>query len=119
MMRSDGALSLALLGGGFILWSSAFVALYAIFSIGCHFGWEQVELGPMSLLRWILVALWAAHLVAHAAALVWIRGRFVSFDTAQRAKWRYLFRLGVAVHFAAGMSTGFLAVPIMGASVCI
>lgn len=41
---------------GFGAWSVAFVALYAGHAIGCELGWNMVEIGPISLLRLLLVA---------------------------------------------------------------
>ena len=50
------------LAAGFTVWCSALVALYAIHSIGCAFGWS-----PGSLLLWL-----AAALLAHLIVLGWM-----------------------------------------------
>lgn len=42
---------------GFIVWSAAFVAVYAMLSIGCAFGWDQSFLGPVSVQRLVLAGL--------------------------------------------------------------
>ena len=44
------------LAGGFAVWCSALVVLYALHAIGCAFGWSA---GP---LRWSLVLVFFAHL---------------------------------------------------------
>lgn len=119
MTRSDGMISLVLLGGGFILWSLAFVALYATSSIGCQLGWEQISVGPFNLLRLVLAAVWTAHVLAHilAFAATW---RFLSIrESSGRTKWRRLLRIGAGLNIAATSSTGLLAVPIIGSSMCI
>ena len=54
--------SLILLVAGFVIWSSAFVALYGALSVGCAFGWDAVLFGPVSALRALLIALWLLHL---------------------------------------------------------
>lgn len=41
---------------GFLVWSAGFVGLYALQSVGCAFGWDQILLvGGMSLQRMQLV----------------------------------------------------------------
>ena len=54
------------LAGGFIVWCLALVVLYALHAIGCAFGW------PAATLRWTLVLVFIAHLVA----IGWMWGRF-------------------------------------------
>lgn len=49
---------------GFLIWSSAFVMLYAVASAGCAFGWQLTAVGPVSLQRLVLVGIWLAHLAA-------------------------------------------------------
>jgi hypothetical protein len=56
---------------GWVVWSSAFVLLYALLSLGCMFGWDAPRLGPMSLLEAILITTWLAHLIALAALSTW------------------------------------------------
>ncbi|RYX97441.1 MAG: hypothetical protein EOO28_03895 [Comamonadaceae bacterium] len=61
----------ALLGltGGWMIWSSCFVALYALMSIGCEQGWHHRPILGWHTLGFTLVATWLAHLVAQAALL--------------------------------------------------
>jgi magnesium-transporting ATPase (P-type) len=50
---------------GHIVWAAGFVALYAMLSIGCEYGWHMVELGGgLSVQRAMLVALFLATLAA-------------------------------------------------------
>ncbi|WP_249691023.1 hypothetical protein [Stappia sp. WLB 29] len=68
--------SLLLLGAGFTVWAVAFVALYAMLSVGCRFGWHEVALdmaGGLSLQRLQLIAIFLVHLAAGAAVVVVLR----------------------------------------------
>ena len=68
--------SLLLLGAGFAIWASAFVALYAMLSVGCRFGWHEVTLeraGGLSLQRLQLVAIFLVHLAAGVALVALLR----------------------------------------------
>ena len=66
--------ALMMLGAGFSIWASAFVALYAMLSVGCRFGWDDVELAAgLSLQRAQLVAILFVHLAAGAALVAMLR----------------------------------------------
>lgn len=65
---------LLLLGAGFVIWSSAFVVLYAMLSVGCRFGWDGIELaGGLTLQRVQLVAIFLIHLAACAGLVLVLR----------------------------------------------
>lgn len=65
---------LLMLGAGFTLWAAAFVALYAMLSVGCRFGWDEIELaGGLTLQRAQLVAIFLAFLGAGAALAAGLR----------------------------------------------
>lgn len=61
-MRLAPTRPLALNGlvAGYVVWSAAFVVLYAVHATGCEWGW------PLPVLRAVLVALWATHLALAA-----------------------------------------------------
>lgn len=69
------ARSLLALTAGFGAWSVAFVGLYAGLSIGCELGWQGMQLGPISLLRLLLVIGFIVALLALAliATVLWRR----------------------------------------------
>ena len=46
---------LLLLTIGFVVWSGVFVGLYAGLSVGCAAGWHLISVGPVSLLRVLLI----------------------------------------------------------------
>ena len=81
VMRSGFGLLLAI--AGLVVWSSAFVALYAIVSLGCVYGWHRPELAGVRLLTALLALVWLAHL----ATLVWLQWYGLS-------RWRLLRRAG-------------------------
>ncbi len=58
------AACLVQLCGGFVLWSSCFVVLYALLSLGC-------EAGGGAWLRVVLGVAWLLHLAALGALLAW------------------------------------------------
>lgn len=64
-----------LVTAGFLIWSSAFLSLYAVASVGCAFGWPQMDAGPLSLQRAVLVGLWVAHLAAFLPLACLVRRR--------------------------------------------
>lgn len=69
MIASNG-MRLFAIAAGFIIWSIAFVVIYAALSIGCRLGWDGIALvGNWSLQRIQLVTLYALHLAAGIALL--------------------------------------------------
>ncbi|THV20207.1 hypothetical protein [Peteryoungia ipomoeae] len=62
--------SFTFLLSGFLVWSVGFLLLYGVQATGCHLGWHEVPIGPISALRLILLALLAA-MLALIGALVW------------------------------------------------
>ncbi len=123
MIGERSAANLLMLVAGLVIWSSAFVSLYALLSIGCAFGWEAQAFGPMSALRAALLALWLAHLAALALLVGWTRRR------AQRAKAhgdgtgedveRFFARTAWAATLVSVAVTLVNYAPIMGLSVCL
>lgn len=64
--RQDRSL-LFWLCAGFAVWSVAFVALYAVMSVGCERGWTEVQVvGALSLQRLVLVSLFGVSALACA-----------------------------------------------------
>lgn len=61
---------------GFTLWASAFIMLYAMLSVGCSLGWDDIELfGAVSLQRAQLTGIFLLHVLALAVLIVWLRRR--------------------------------------------
>lgn len=70
MKRSPLALSL-----GFLVWASAFIALYAMLSVGCEFGWQEMAFLGTSVQRLQLIAILIVHILAGAAVVMKLRQR--------------------------------------------
>lgn len=68
--RTASSLWLLLGIAGFIVWSSAFVALYALQGLGCALRWDALQTLGTNRLTLMLGALWLLHL-ALLAALGW------------------------------------------------
>lgn len=87
---------------GFILWSGAFLLLYAVQATGCKLGWQEIAVGPISLLRLLLSALLLSTLgLLYAAALLWLRP---ALDATEGDRHR-LLRIAKLVHLAAAVAT--------------
>jgi hypothetical protein len=103
--------ALAGLVAGFLVWSSAFVALYGLHAVGCNLGWQAPETYA-SPLRLALVAVW----LLHAAALVWLVLHFRPAAAASSAPFleRAAFTLS-ALALAVTLITG---APILALDLC-
>lgn len=108
-------LNLLWLVAGFTVWSSGFVLLYGVHAIGCRAGWPGVELGPLTVQRAVLLAIWAVHLAAGWALFVPLRG------VAKR--WTgpagdFLKGASVLVTLAALVSTLWIGAPVLFLETC-
>jgi hypothetical protein len=68
--RRVSALRLLVATGGLIVWSSAFVVLYAALSLGCEAGLQERPVAGTNALTLVLGGLWVIHL-AVVGALQW------------------------------------------------
>lgn len=118
MIGNRSAANLLVLVAGLVIWSSAFVSLYALLSVGCAFGWEARSIGPVSVQRAVLLAVWLGHLAVLALLVAWVWRR------ACRAKGDeemagFFARTALG---AAGVSVAVTLVnyaPIIGLSACL
>jgi hypothetical protein len=112
VMRTGFGLLLAV--GGLIVWSSAFVFLYAVLSLGCVYGWHRPELAGISLLTGLLALVWLAHI----AALVWLQWYGLSRWRQIRAEGKdgpalYLAALTALVAAVSLVGTVYLGTPVV------
>lgn len=98
---------------GFIVWSSGFVALYAVNAIGCAFGW------PAPLQRGILLVLFALHAAALAGFCHWSWTRWRRLERGAEKPARTLEYLGLGTGLAALAATLFVLAPALVISMCI
>lgn len=100
---------------GFTVWSIAFVALYAMLSVGCAFGWHLMPVaGPVTVQRIVLVALFALSIGAAVGTVVLARA-------ASRAEPRGspdLARIGMLAAWAALASSVVNFGPVFFLSAC-
>lgn len=112
VMRSGYGLLLAV--GGLIVWSSAFVFLYSVLSLGCVYGWHRPELAGVGLLTILLALVWLAHI----AALVWLQWYGLSRWRRIRAEGEngpalYLAALTALVAAVSLVGTVYLGTPVV------
>jgi hypothetical protein len=88
-----------LLPVGFLVWSSCFVALYALSAVGCEWGWAAVGAGPVTVHRAVLLAVWILHLAAFAPLLL-------AVVAGQDGPWRSPAVAGATAALAATIWTG-------------
>lgn len=101
---------LLLLVIGFIVWSVAFIALYAVNAIGCGFGWDS------TVQRAVLIGL----LALHAAILGGLTFGIVRHLRTRRTEpGRMLACTGLGLTVAALISTLFVFAPSLFASMCL
>ncbi|APF38551.1 hypothetical protein IMF23_07435 [Chelatococcus daeguensis] len=94
------------LAAGFGLWAVAFVALYAMLSIGCAFGWDRGSLVlGLSLQRLQLLLLLGIFLALHVALVVGLSARQQRSDTATDRFLHSAARLAAIAALAASMFT--------------
>lgn len=70
LMQASAPPALLWFVAGYVVWSLAFVALYAVQALGCEWGWHLREAGPVSLQHLVLGAIFAGHVAVIAALLL-------------------------------------------------
>jgi hypothetical protein len=87
---------------GFILWSAAFLLLYAVQATGCKLGWHQTPLGPTSLLRAVLSVM----VLSTLALFYLIASRWLTPDPGETIDSRErLLQISRLAHLAAAVAT--------------
>lgn len=109
--------ALLLLAAGFVVWSSAFVLLYAGLSVGCAFGWDRVVLGGTSAVRLGLLLVWAGHIAALAALVIYTHRRAMRATGGSRPS-AFTLRLALALSVAALVATVWTGLAIPVATLC-
>ncbi|UPG74598.1 hypothetical protein MVG78_21140 (plasmid) [Roseomonas gilardii subsp. gilardii] len=115
-MNAAGRPSGLLLLAGFAVWGSAFVALYGGVSLGCAWGWDARPLGPVSLLRGLLLLILAAHLLVLTLLLRWCWRPLRS--APGHSLGHFLGLASLAATAAALLATLWTGLPVLGLSAC-
>ena len=112
--RNQAFLFMAL---GFVLWAAAFSALYAMQGAGCELGWHHQFIGPLSLLRILLILICLSHLVI--LAWVYWRCRGGLADTASDAMPEaFLWRAASALTVTSAMAIVWIGLALLVPSIC-
>ena len=115
LLKSGAGLAVAV--AGLMIWGSAFVALYGILSIGCAFGWETRNLGPVDLLRGSLIAIWIVHLAMLGALFMWCRTRAHKAPSEENEG--FMTEVSFALAIVSLVITLINYAPILGLSACL
>lgn len=107
--------SFVLLLSGFVIWSGAFLLLYAIQATGCHLGWHQIQIGPISALRLLLVAILFV-LLALVGWLVWHTSKVPRGQAAEEV--RVLSEITRMLQIAALASTVIVYAGVVWLTLC-
>lgn len=109
-MRPPPPVLLVVFVAGFLIWSLAFVALYAAHSLICARapGW------PPAIAHGVMAAIWIGHLAAIAALAAWIVRR----HPTERSDLRFLQRTSLMLALAAGIATVWTGLPILTTRAC-
>ncbi len=111
------ALRLLLVVGGLLVWSSAFVTLYAGLSVGCQLGLDRHGLLGVDLVTLALVLLGLVHL----APLAWLLRRHgrMQADAAGDRTASFLARLGLVIAAIGAVATLWVAFPALILPPCL
>lgn len=112
-MRSQdrGFLCMAL---GFALWMAALSVLYGLQAAGCALLWQHVLIGPVSLLRVALLALFAAF----TGLLLWLLSYSRKGLAASSGRGTFLWRVSVYLTLAAVAATVWIGLALPLPSMC-
>jgi hypothetical protein len=94
---------------GLLLWALAFATLYGLQGLGCALQWPGHRIGPLGLLRTLLVVTWLGFLCG-ASVFAWRRVRGVAAGTIGRLE------AGIAVVGAAAVA--YTLFPVAWTSPC-
>ncbi|MBI1620991.1 hypothetical protein [Aquamicrobium zhengzhouense] len=95
--KKIGGGTLLLLAAGFTIWAAAFVALYAMQSVGCAYGWQELEiLSGVTLQRLQMSAILTIHLGAIALLVRLLHNHRDQF-LLRAAYWAALAALGASI----------------------
>jgi hypothetical protein len=99
---------------GFVVWSIAFLALYATQATGCRLGWDGIAIGPLSLLRLSLTGLFI--LAVALLAGLYRYGSIHGHGATGQAQ--ILVKIAYMVHLAALISTVITFSGVFWLSLC-
>jgi hypothetical protein len=114
MMRAPFT-ALLVLVSGYVLWSFAFVAMYAGHALSCTADGTRMMFG-VAVATWTPALAYVVHFLAHIGLIAWIWRSFPRGDGAGGLLWRGAFALAVTA--AAAAATLVTGLPILLVSPC-
>ncbi len=103
-----------LLLAGFVVWTGAFVGLYALQAVGCRFDWGAVALGPTDLHRALLIVGFILTMAAQGGVVVALRATMPGPEPSP-----FMARVGLWASIAALVASCLIYAPVLFASTCI
>jgi hypothetical protein len=103
---------------GFAIWALAFSLLYTVQATGCELGWHRQSVGPLSLLRGLLIVLWAAHMATLAWLFLFCQ-RALAAVPAKATPNLFLWRASAALMVAAMVATVWIGLALLVPSMCV
>lgn len=102
---------------GFAVWAAAFSILYGVQGAGCELGWHRKPIGPLSLLRILLILICLLHL----SILAWVFWRCrlgVADTTSDATPEAFLWRAASALTITSAMATAWISSALLVPSIC-
>ena len=101
---------------GFVLWSTAFVALYGLHALGCAWNWGENGGSWTNALRMALTGVWGVHLALIGLLIPYLRRRR-SHASKERAA--TLHTVALALTVAALIATIWIGIPVLMLPICV
>jgi hypothetical protein len=109
--------TLLLMIAGFVVWSSAFLALYAVLTVGCALNWNEPDSAP-GVHRLVLLAVWFVHIAA-IVLLAWGTKILARDRPGSKTVSGFLLAATWGSTLAALGATAWIGIPIFMTSTCV
>lgn len=114
-LRFSRPTALVTMIAGYLVWSSCFVVLYSLLSIGCELQWQRFGLLGISSITLMLIFAWLLHLLA----LGWlIRAAWQAERAGLPPPSRFVRRVTLILHLTAFAATIWIGLPILALPPC-
>lgn len=119
MIQRTSALWLLAATTGYIIWSVAFVVLYAFQGFACASGLDTTRLFGLNLATAILLLIWLVHLAAGGAVFAYARRVHSNVTiSADADTLRFLANISCLLAAAGMVSTLYIGAPVMFLDPC-
>lgn len=97
---------------GLLLWSLAFATIYGLQGLGCAYGWAEIPIAGISLMRAMLVGGWLVFLGLHGALILALS------DSALGARDPFFRRLSLTIAITGLVASLWSLFPVAVISIC-